>query len=84
MTSLNALRGKSTNWFLGIPKPITDDNKGILNVLVATGIFWTNITPFDIWHCGTVGDINGYLTPFEKFGDIKVVNPVKTGEFAIG
>jgi hypothetical protein len=36
-----------------------DEIKGILKVLREIGIFWGKIIPFCIWHCGTVGDMNG-------------------------
>jgi hypothetical protein len=36
------------------------------------GILEFNILPFTIWHCGTVGDINGYRTPFAKLGEFKL------------
>ena len=57
--SFSALKGNNMNCFYGINKPITDDIKGILNVLLKIGIFWGKIKPFAIWHWGTVGDING-------------------------
>jgi predicted deacylase len=38
---------------------MTADINGILNVLRETGILKGKICPFDIWHCGTVGDIKG-------------------------
>lgn len=66
--SFNALSGIKTNCSSGINNPIIADIKGILNVFRVTGIFLGKITPFWIWTCGTVGDINGYLTPFEKAG----------------
>lgn len=73
----SAFKGSNTNCDCGIKRPIIADINGILNVFFATGIFWLNICPFCIWHCGTVGDIKGYLTPFANIGDIKFVNPVK-------
>lgn len=57
--SFKARKGNKTNWFLGINIPKTADINGILKVLSATGILVGSITPFCIWHCGTVGDING-------------------------
>jgi hypothetical protein len=57
--------------------------RGNLNVLVETGTFAGNITPFCIWHCGTVGDMKGYLTPLEKAGDIKDENPDKEVMFCV-
>jgi len=41
------------------------------------GIFFCNILPFFIWHCGTVAERNGYLTPLQKLGEYKDENPVK-------
>lgn len=75
--SFSALKGSNTNWSSGIKTPIIADNKGTLNVLWATGIFWGRILPFDILHWGVVGDINGYLTPFAKLGEYKLLNPNK-------
>ena len=70
-----AFKGNKTNWDCGINNPIIADIKGILNVLFDTGIFWVKIWPFAIWHCGTVGEINGSRTPFENIGDTKFVKP---------
>lgn len=53
------------------------DINGILNVLLEIGILAGKIIPFAIWHCGTVGDIKGYLTPFENFGEFRTENPFK-------
>lgn len=39
------------------------------------GIFYFSINPFFIWHWGIVADIIGYLTPLQKFGEYKDVNP---------
>ena len=69
---LKAFKGIKMNWLYGIPNPITADIKGILKVLLAIGILEFNIFPFTIWHCGTVGDINGSRTPFAKFGEFKL------------
>ncbi len=84
IVSLNARTGKRTNWLLGIFNPITADIKGILNILRETGIFFGNIRPFCIWHCGTVGDMNGYHTPFAKLGEYKLVYPSNGAIFGIG
>lgn len=64
-------------------KPITADINGILNILLDTGIFFGKIRPFSIWHCGTVGDINGYQTPFAKLGENKFVYPNNGAIFGI-
>lgn len=76
-----ARNGINTNWFYGIPSPITDEYKGILNVFFETGILNFVIFPFCIWHCGTVGDINGSRTPFANKGEYKWVKPNKYAEF---
>lgn len=81
---LIAFKGNNTNCFYGINNPITADNNGILNVLLAIGNFCNTIFPFIIWACGTVGDINGYLTPFAKFGDIRVEYPILEHKFGTG
>jgi len=60
---------------------MTADNNGILNVLDATGILLVKIIPFAIWHWGTVGEINGYLTPLAKLGEYNVENPINDGIF---
>jgi|LakMenEpi03Aug12_release.lakeMendotaPanAssembly.Ray.scaffolds.fasta_scaffold1842021_1 hypothetical protein len=69
---VSAFRGIKMNWFYGIPNPITADIKGTLKVLLVMGILEFNILPFTIWHCGTVGDMNGYRTPFAKLGEFKL------------
>lgn len=56
---------------------MTAESRGILNVLNEIGILLFNINPLAIWHCGTVGDKNGYLTPLAKFGAYKFENPIK-------
>ena len=43
----------------GISNPMMADISGILKVRCETGIFAAKMFPFCIWHCGTVGDING-------------------------
>lgn len=78
-----AFKGIIMYWFYGISNPIIADIKGILNVLCDIGIFWGNITPPAIWHWGTVGEMNGYLTPFENWGEHKFVYPVKPAWLAI-
>lgn len=78
-----AFKGSKTNCDCGINSPIIADINGILNVLFDTGTFWLNIWPFCIWHCGTVGDIKGYLTPLANIGDIRFVNPVNEVMFGI-
>jgi hypothetical protein len=82
-TSLSAFKGISTNWDYGINSPKIADMRGILNVLLVIGILAGKITPFAIWHCGTVGDINGYPTPLAKFGEYNVLYPVKLHTFYI-
>ena len=60
------------------------DIRGILNVLRWITNFCSEINPFIICPWGTVGDINGYLTPLAKFGEYSVVNPwilAKLGTF---
>lgn len=79
----SALSGIIMNWLYGINNPITAEIKGILNVLFSTGIFCGSILPPIIWHCGTVGDINGYLTPFANWGEYRFVNPVNPAWFCI-
>ena len=59
------------------------DIKGILNVLFAIGIFYRRSLPFTIWHWGTVGEIIGYRTPLQKFGEYKVEKPVNGVIFGI-
>ncbi len=61
--------------------PKTADIKGILKVLCAIGILVCKITPPCIWHCGTVGEINGSQVPFEKTGENKLENPKVFVEF---
>ena len=39
--------------------------------------------PFIIWHWGTVGDINGYRTPFAKLGEYKVLYPYNEVMFGV-
>lgn len=81
--SFNARNGNKTNCYWGISKPSTADINGILKVRCATGIFWDSITPFIIWHWGTVGDMNGSKTPFANFWEKRFVNPVRLFVFAI-
>jgi hypothetical protein len=54
---------------------------GILKVLLNKGNFCDIIFPFMIPICGTVGEINGYRTPFANCGEYKVVNPLIDGMF---
>lgn len=81
--SLRALSGSNTNWDYGISKPSTADIKGILNVLLEIGILLGRMTPFIIWHWGTVGEIKGYRTPLEKLGEYKWLNPEIEAKFGI-
>lgn len=67
-----ALNGSKTNWCYGIKRPRIDDISGILNVRWDTGTFWGIMTPFAIWHWGTVGEMNGSRTPFAKLGENKL------------
>lgn len=41
------------------------------------------MSPFFIWHWGIVGEIIGYLTPLQKLGEYREVNPLKDVVFGI-
>lgn len=56
---------------------------GILKVLRGIGNFDSVMSPLAIWHCGTVGEMNGYRTPFAKWGEYNVVHPWSEGIFGI-